>query len=34
MKVKTVFPNKICMKMVTWHNLEVLSLKEKKGCHL
>jgi hypothetical protein len=29
MKVKTSFPNGIYMKMITWHNLEVLSLKEK-----
>jgi hypothetical protein len=24
MKVKTTFPNGICMKMITWHNPEVL----------
>jgi hypothetical protein len=28
MKVKTTFPNGICMKMITWHNLKVLLRKE------
>jgi hypothetical protein len=28
MKVKIAFPNGICMKMITWHNPEVLSWKE------
>jgi hypothetical protein len=30
MKVKTTFPNGIYMKIITWHNLKVLSWKEKK----
>jgi hypothetical protein len=29
MKVKTAFLNGICMKMIIWHNPEVLSWKEK-----
>jgi hypothetical protein len=29
MKVKTTFPNGICMKMITWHNLKVLLWKER-----
>jgi hypothetical protein len=29
MKVKTIFPNEICMKMITWHNLKVLLWKER-----
>jgi hypothetical protein len=29
MKVKAAFPNGICMKIITWHNLKVLSWKER-----
>jgi hypothetical protein len=30
MKVKTAFPNGICMKIITWHNLKVLSWKKEQ----
>jgi hypothetical protein len=29
MKVKTIFPNGIYMKMITWQNLKVLLWKER-----
>jgi hypothetical protein len=31
MKVKTTFPNGICMKMITWHNPEVFVMERKEG---